>query len=92
MESKKIKIAIIGGGFTGLTAAYDLSKDKKYDVTVIEKNKYLGGLASSFDMNKIPLDKFYHHWFNNDKYALELVKELGIHNLLMPRNSNTGIY
>lgn len=92
MKSKKIKIAIIGGGFTGLTAAYELSKNKKFDVTVIEKNKYLGGLASSFDMNNVPLDKFYHHWFNNDKYALELVKELGIHNLLMPRNSNTGIY
>lgn len=92
MKSKKISIAIIGGGFTGLTAAYELSKNKKFKVTLFEKNKHLGGLASSFEINNVPLDKFYHHWFNNDKFALDLVHELGINDLLLPKNSNTGIY
>lgn len=39
------KIAIIGGGPSGLTCAYDLSIDG-YDVTVFEKQKILGGMLT----------------------------------------------
>lgn len=39
------KIAIIGGGPSGLTCAYDLSLDG-YDVTVFEKEKKLGGMLT----------------------------------------------
>ncbi|XMB86061.1 FAD-dependent oxidoreductase [Mycoplasmatota bacterium WC44] len=39
------KIAIIGGGPSGLTCAYDLSIDG-YDVTVFEKQKKLGGMLT----------------------------------------------
>jgi len=40
-------IAIIGGGVTGLTAAYELLKSG-HKVTVFEKEKTLGGLAAGF--------------------------------------------
>lgn len=39
------KIAIIGGGPSGLTCAYDLAVDG-YDVTVFEKQKMLGGMLT----------------------------------------------
>lgn len=39
------KIAVIGGGPSGLTCAYDLSIDG-YDVTVFEKEKMLGGMLT----------------------------------------------
>ena len=39
------KIAVIGGGPTGLTCAYDLAIDG-YDVTVFEKQKRLGGMLT----------------------------------------------
>lgn len=39
------KIAIIGGGPSGLTCAYDLSIDG-YDVTVFEKEEMLGGMLT----------------------------------------------
>lgn len=39
------KIAIIGGGPSGLTCAYDLAIDG-YDVTVFEKQKKLGGMLT----------------------------------------------
>ena len=38
---KNLKIAIIGSGISGLTSAYILNK--KYDVSIYEKNDYLGG-------------------------------------------------
>jgi len=39
--SKKLKIAIIGSGISGLTSAYILNK--KHDITIYEKNDYIGG-------------------------------------------------
>ena len=39
------KIAVIGGGPSGLTCAYDLALDG-YDVTVFEKQKILGGMLT----------------------------------------------
>ena len=37
---------IIGGGITGLSVAWKLS-EKSYEVTVIESDKSIGGLAKS---------------------------------------------
>ena len=54
----KKKIAIIGSGISGLTAAYLLSK--KYDVYLYEKNKRLGGHTRTLyvkeNSKKIPID------------------------------------
>jgi protoporphyrinogen oxidase len=44
-----MNIAIIGGGLTGLTAAYELLKSG-HRVTMFEKEKTLGGLAGGFRM------------------------------------------
>lgn len=73
-----MKIAIIGAGFGGLAAAYDLCK-AGHDVTIYESADYVGGLASGF---KEPgwdwwVEKFYHHWFQTDKHMLDLIRELG---------------
>ena len=43
-----MKIAIIGTGISGLTAAYLLNK--KHEVTVFEKNNYIGGHTHTHDL------------------------------------------
>ena len=48
----KKKIAIIGSGISGLTAAYFLSK--KYDVYLYEKNKRLGGHTRTLYVEEKP--------------------------------------
>src|SRR5215210_7396243 len=42
------KIVILGGGITGLTVAWELSKNSRLPVLLIEKNVSAGGLAGSF--------------------------------------------
>ena len=46
--SKKIKFLIVGSGPTGLGAAYRLKELGVTDYHVIEKENYIGGLATSF--------------------------------------------
>jgi len=73
-----MKIAILGGGITGLTAAYCLVK-KNYQVTIFEKEKVLGGLAVGFKSNDWNwyLERAYHHLFANDYDILNFAKEIG---------------
>ena len=73
-----MKIAIIGAGFGGMAAAWDLRK-AGHEVTIFESADYVGGLASGF---KEPnwnwsVEKFYHHWFQTDQPMLDLIHELG---------------
>jgi protoporphyrinogen oxidase len=81
------KIAIIGAGIAGLSAAYDLTR-AGHQVIVYESLPQVGGIASGF---KAPhwdwsLEKFYHHWFQSDKYMLGLIDELGwSDDVLFPR-------
>jgi protoporphyrinogen oxidase len=80
-----MKIAIIGAGFTGLSAAYQLSK-KGHDVTVFERDAQPGGLAIGFKEKNWDwtFERHYHHWFTNDKFVLGLAKEIG-HKVLIKR-------
>jgi protoporphyrinogen oxidase len=84
-----MKIAILGGGFTGLSAALYLSK-QGHKVFVFEKEKNVGGLASGFKKKgwEWPLDKYYHHLFTNDETAFKMAKEVNQELLtLRPRTS-----
>lgn len=73
-----MRVGIIGGGFTGLTAAWQLTKEG-HEVTVLEKDAFWGGLASAFEiLPGVSVERFYHHLFTNDEDALSLCRELKI--------------
>ncbi|MDL2402700.1 NAD(P)/FAD-dependent oxidoreductase [Rhizobium mayense] len=85
-------VVIVGAGFTGLTAAYVLAKQNK-KALVLESDSTPGGLAGTFEFNDgVKLEKFYHHWFNNDVYVPELVKELGMEGDILLLPTRTGMY
>ena len=86
-----MKIIIIGGGLSGLSAAYSLSK-KGHKVTVLEKENTLGGLATSFDINDEKIPICYHHIMLGDKTTRTLIKDLGMENSLFNRKVNMGFY
>lgn len=87
----KPQVVVVGGGFGGLAAAYELTR-QGVAVTVLEKDDEIGGLARSFKIGQQKLEKFYHHWFKNDKHIIELVKELGYEDQLVHTQTKTGIY
>ncbi len=73
-----MKIAVIGAGFGGMAAAFDL-RIAGHQATIFESADSVGGLASGF---KEPywdwsVEKFYHHWFATDQHMLGLIRDLG---------------
>jgi protoporphyrinogen oxidase len=87
-----IDVVIVGAGFTGLSAAFELAR-KGFKVTVVEQEREPGGLAGSFLIGENrTLEKFYHHWFTSDQYIMNLVRELGREHDILWHASSTGMY
>ncbi len=86
-----MRVAIIGGGFTGLAAAYELTK-RGHRVMLFEKETVLGGLAYGFKEPswKWHLEYTYHHWFTNDQAILSLINELGLGDKLIIKRPITA--
>ncbi|MBM3205594.1 FAD-dependent oxidoreductase, partial [Candidatus Shapirobacteria bacterium] len=88
-----MRIAIVGAGLTGLTAAFRLSQ-KGHQVIVFEKEKDFGGLVKTFKAKgwQWPLENFYHHLFPSDKEAKKLLDELNLNHQLFFTQPKTSIY
>ena len=80
MRQKKLKIAIVGSGISGSTAAYLLSES--HDITVYEKNDYMGGHVNTVDVDvdgkKIAIDTGF-IVFNDKTYPnfMKLLHDIG---------------
>jgi protoporphyrinogen oxidase len=72
-----MRIAIIGGGIAGLTAAYELGK-AGHETVVYERDSELGGQAGTFPVGGTRLERFYHHIFTSDRHIIALLDELGL--------------
>ncbi len=74
------KIVILGAGLAGLAAGFELAKAGK-KVLILEKNPYVGGLATTFKVGDYRFDTGPHRWFTKinevDKWVRDLMgKEL----------------
>ncbi|HEY2898310.1 MAG TPA: FAD-dependent oxidoreductase, partial [Gemmatimonadaceae bacterium] len=85
------RVAIIGGGFAGLAAAWELTR-RGVTPIVLEGDDAVGGLAGSFEVNGERLERFYHHWFTSDTHVAELARELGTEDRIVYRPTRTGLY
>lgn len=88
-----MKIAILGGGFTGLAASYYLSK-KGHEVALLEKEPVLGGLAVGF---KQPgwdwyLERAIHHLLGNDDDIVALACESGFEGIFWKHTETASLY
>jgi protoporphyrinogen oxidase len=88
-----MRIAVVGGGFAGLTAALDLTR-AGHEVTVFEAAPQVGGLASGFrdDAWEWSLERFYHHIFRSDQSIINLAESIGARDLLVFNKPTTAFW
>lgn len=80
-----MKIAVVGSGITGLTAAYSLKK-KGFEVTVFEKNSDPGGAIKSVQQGEWLTEYGPNTILIRDRVVADLFKELGLEDNLMVAN------
>jgi len=91
LGGKRATVVVIGGGFTGLSAAYELAQ-RGVAVTVLERDDDIGGMAAGFAINGHQVEKFYHHFFNSDEHLIHLADELGLAAQLRYAPTKTSVY
>ncbi|MBI2913658.1 MAG: NAD(P)/FAD-dependent oxidoreductase [Chloroflexi bacterium] len=84
-------VGIIGGGVTGLVAAYRLLQ-RGHRVRLFEAGPSLGGLVRTFEVGGEPIECFYHHLLTTDAAAVRLIEELGLGDRLTWRPSRVGVF
>lgn len=77
MKKIKCRFVVIGAGVSGLTAAYKLSQDHPGNVVVIEKERKVGGLSKTINVNNSFYDLGSHRiHYKVRKKAFRLIQEL----------------
>src|SRR4030095_14900146 len=72
-------VVMLGGGLSGVAAAFALARAGWHDVAIIERGPRLGGLAGSFERDGRFYPLGYHHILHRDRtllYFLDLVAAL----------------
>jgi protoporphyrinogen oxidase len=82
---------IVGGGFLGMTLAWDLAK-AGHDVTIFEAGPRCGGLAAPWELGDVVWDRHYHVTLYSDETLRELLAELGLENELQWVKPGTGFF
>ena len=77
MKNKNQKIAIIGGGISGIAASVFLI-EKGYKVDIFETKKTLGGRAGSIKNKNITVDIGQHIFLPSYKNFLEVLEKLNV--------------
>lgn len=76
-EEAREHVAVIGGGISGMTAAFYLVRAGK-QVTIFEASDQFGGLGTFFPYRDTYLERFYHCLLPGDENLLTLLRDLGM--------------
>lgn len=82
---------VLGGGLSGLIASSTLSQNG-FKTLLLEKDQALGGLASSYLIDREYIPKTYHHVMHGDLTTLRIIHNLGLQDQLYWRKLRVGFY
>jgi protoporphyrinogen oxidase len=86
-----MKIAIIGGGLTGLALAERLREPGR-SITVMESAPRVGGLATWHDYGSFCWDRFYHVILPSDRNLIGFIRDIGLGESLRWVRTLTGFF
>ena len=87
-----MRVAVIGAGVAGLTAAYRLGLEG-HACDVYERWPGLGGQAATIDVGDgVLVERYYHHLFMSDRHMARLCDEIGLPDELEWRPSKVAIF
>ena len=72
------KVVIIGAGPAGLTAGYELLKEKsgEYEVVILEETGEIGGISKTVKYHGNRMDIGGHRFFSKDERVMQFWEEL----------------
>ena len=89
---RAVDCTVIGGGISGLVAAFDLAHLGK-SVILLEASDHLGGLISSVDIAGVAVDCGAESFAVTQSATLDLLAELGLSDLVIePSRSDSRIF
>ena len=82
------RVAILGGGISGVTAAWQLAQRERaqgdLDITLFEASPRLGGIVETTLRDGFTVECGPDGWVTEKPWARDLARELGIHGKLIP--------
>lgn len=90
--SQEKRVVVIGGGITGLTAAYHLQKEKTekslaLDIQLIESSDRLGGKIHTLQKDGYTIERGPDSFLARKETAAKLVEEVGLGDQLVPNGT-----
>ncbi len=96
--NQKTKIIILGAGLAGMSAAEHLIEGLKkqkgageFEIKILEKENYLGGLASSHLIKGKYIPKYYHQIFTHDHTTKKYLEKFGLLKRMVWKRISVGI-
>ncbi len=84
-------IAVIGGGFMGMSLAYFLSEAGQH-VTVLEQSQSLGGLHHGVEIAaSVKINRFPHYLSPRDSGVMQLIRRLNLESELKTSPADSGL-
>ncbi len=92
VTQKRRKVVVVGGGITGLTAAFYMQKEASakelpLDIVLVESSLRLGGKIQTLRKDGFIIERGPESFFDRENYVYHLAKDLGIEQELMTSNA-----
>jgi oxygen-dependent protoporphyrinogen oxidase len=88
-ESSRKRVAVVGGGISGLATAHRLNElDPQIDVSVLEKANRTGGVLDTQNRDGFLLEWGADNFITNVPWALELCRRIGFEDQLVQTDEN----
>ncbi|MGB7188610.1 MAG: protoporphyrinogen oxidase [Acidobacteriaceae bacterium] len=91
MKRTAKRIAIIGGGLSGLSAAYQLARDSQAEFTLFEASPRLGGVIETIRRDGFIVECGPDSWVTEKPWTRELAVELGLESEIIPSNDQQRV-